>query len=96
MGHANRLNRATSHECTVEGFYSQQYPREEPRADVGSMMAGDWLDLGRDPLPSASYVGHWVKAPPEPSHEIHCAARDVQDISAIGAAGAAPARPPSA
>ena len=81
MGHASWLNRATSHEGIVERFYSKQYPREELRIDISSIMTRDWLDLGRDPLRSAYYVGHWVKAPREGSHEIHCAARDVQDIS---------------
>ncbi len=81
MGHASRLNRATSHEGIVEGFPSKQHPREELRVEISSMMTRDWLDLWHDPLRSASYVGDWVKAPREDSHEIHCAARDVQDIS---------------
>ena len=80
-GHASRLNRATLQEGIAEGPYSKQYAREELRAEISSMMTGDRLELGHDPVRSASYVGHWIKALRDDSREIYRAARDAQDIS---------------
>ena len=80
-GHASRLNRATLQEGIVEGPDSKQYAREELRAEIGSMMTGDRLNLGHDPERSAAYVGHWIQALRDDSREIYRAARDAQEIS---------------
>ena len=80
-GHSSRLNRATLLEGIVEGPDSQQYAREELRAEISSMMTGDRLDLGHDPARSASYVGHWIKALRDDPREIYRASRDAQAIS---------------
>ena len=40
-----------------EGFASPHYAREELRAEISSMMTGDWLRIGHDPSRHAAYVG---------------------------------------
>ena len=54
-GHPSRLNRDLGHP-----FGTQQYAREELRAEIASLMLGQRMDLGHDPGQHAAYVGPWL------------------------------------
>jgi antirestriction protein ArdC/phage/plasmid primase-like uncharacterized protein len=56
-GHPSRLNRDMGHP-----FGSEQYAREELRAEIASLMMGDELSIGHDPGQHIAYVGSWIKA----------------------------------
>jgi antirestriction protein ArdC len=48
-GHPRRLDRDTLNRGDREGRGSDAWAREEPHAEIASMMAGDRLGLGHDP-----------------------------------------------
>ncbi len=76
-GHASRLDRDQSHP-----FGSEEYAKEELRAEIASMILGDELGIGHDPEQHAAYVGLWIKALQEEPLEIFRAAADAEKIQA--------------
>ena len=75
-GHESRLNRPTM--MTHEGFGSQSYAREELRAEMAAMMAGEQLGVGHEPRHGTAYVASWIKALENDPREIRFAAVDAQ------------------
>ena len=74
-GHPSRLNRDLAHP-----FGSEGYAREELRAEIASLMIGEQLEIGHNPLRHASYVGSWIKALQDDPREIFRAASDAEKI----------------
>ena len=74
-GHESRLDRDLGNP-----FGSEGYAREELRAEIASMLVGDTLAIGHDPLRHASYVGAWIKALKEDPLEIFRTAADAERI----------------
>ena len=75
-GHKDRLNRPTLTEH--KGFGSEAYAREELRAEMAAMMAGERLGVGHEPRHGTAYVASWVKALENDPREIRMAAVDAQ------------------
>jgi len=75
-GHSSRLNRDLTHP-----FGSEGYAREELRAEIGSLMLGERMDIGHDPGQHAAYVGSWIKALKEDPREIFRAAAAAEKIT---------------
>lgn len=75
-GHESRLNRPTM--MNHEGFGSQSYAREELRAEMAAMMAGEQLGVGHEPRHGTAYVASWIKALENDPREIRLAAVDAQ------------------
>lgn len=73
-GHASRLNREKG------PFGSEQYAREELRAEIASWMLGLELGIGHDPGQHLSYVGSWIKVLKEDPYEIVRACRDAEKM----------------
>ena len=80
-GHASRLGRDTLKEGIAAGFGSQQYAKEELRAEISAMMMGDRLKTGHDPDRGTAYVEGWVSAVDDDPREIHRAAAEAQRMS---------------
>lgn len=74
-GHPSRLDRDLSHP-----FGSEQYAREELRAEIASLIVGEQLGIGHDPEQHAAYVGSWIKVLEEDPMEIFRAAADAERI----------------
>jgi len=74
-GHPSRLNRDLS-----GGFGSERYAREELRAEIASMMAGEALGIGHDPQQHHAYVASWIQVLKDDPKEILRAASDAQKI----------------
>lgn len=74
-GHKDRLARDLT-----GPFGSESYAKEELRAEISSMMAGDRLGIGHDPSRHAAYVQHWVKILKDDPKEIFRAAKDAEAI----------------
>ena len=94
-GHESRLNRPTL--TSHGGFGSETYAREELRAEMGAMMAGDQLGVGHEPRHGHAYVASWVKALENDPHEIRHAATDAQKAAdwIVERARAIERRPPT-
>ena len=75
-GHESRLNRPTM--MKHEGFGSQSYAREELRAEMAAMIAGEQLGVGHEPRHGTAYVASWIKALENDPREIRFAAVDAQ------------------
>ena len=75
-GHPDRMNRESLKEGMANGFGSQEYAREELRAEISAMMTGERVGVGHDPQRGAAYVENWVKVLEKDPHEIHRAARE--------------------
>ena len=75
-GHETRLNRPTL--TQHGGFGSDTYAREELRAEMGAMMAGEQLGVGHEPRHGTAYVASWIKALKDDPREIRLAAVDAQ------------------
>lgn len=80
-GHESRLDRETLKQGVDDGFGSEQYAREELRAEIAAMMTGDRLRTGHNPDRGAAYVEGWIAALKEDPREIHRAAADAQRMS---------------
>lgn len=76
-GHASRLGRDLGHP-----FGSEEYAREELRAEIASMLLGDELGIGHDPGKHAAYVGSWIRALQSDPLEIFRAASGAEKIQA--------------
>ena len=74
-GHSSRLNRDLSHP-----FGSQEYAKEELKAEIFSMIAGDELGIGHDPGQHAAYVASWIKILKDDPLEIFRAAAAAEKI----------------
>lgn len=74
-GHPSRLNRDLS-----GGKGSESYAREELRAEIFSMMAGNALQLGHDPGQHHAYVASWIRILKDDPREIYRAASDAQKM----------------
>lgn len=74
-GHPVRLGRDLTGR-----FGSEQYAKEELRAEMASMMIGERLGIGHDPGQHAAYIGHWIKLIKEQPREILVAAKDADAI----------------
>ena len=78
-GHPDRLNRPT---LTGRGaFGSEEYAREELRAEIAAMMTGERLGVGHEPRHGTAYVASWVKALEENPRELREACVDAQRAS---------------
>tara|TARA_R110002153_G_scaffold179290_1_gene332678 strand:+ start:83 stop:415 length:333 start_codon:yes stop_codon:yes gene_type:complete len=64
----------------MNSFGTQEYAREELRAEIASMMLGAELQIGHDPGQHLAYVDSWIKILTEKPFEIHQAASDSQKI----------------
>ena len=78
-GHEKRLNRPTL--TNHGGFGSETYAREELRAEIAAMMAGEKLGVGHEPRHGHAYVASWVKALENDPREIRAACVDAQRMS---------------
>ena len=72
-GHESRLDRKKGN-----AFGSQDYAREELRAEIGSMMAGEQSGVGSRPQHGAAYVANWITALEDDPAEIYRAAADAE------------------
>ena len=73
--HPSRLDRDLS------GSYgSEQYAKEELRAEISSLMVGDELGIGHDPSNHAAYVKSWIKVLQDDPKEILRAAQGAEAI----------------
>jgi antirestriction protein ArdC len=75
-GHPSRLDRDLAHP-----FGSVGYAKEELRAEIASLMIGDWLGIGHDPGQHAAYVKSWVQVLKEDPKEILRASRGADMIT---------------
>jgi antirestriction protein ArdC len=74
-GHESRLKRP------MEGrFGSEQYAREELRAEIASLMMGSELQIGHNFGQHAAYVNSWVKILKDEPFELFRASADAQKI----------------
>lgn len=74
-GHKDRLNRDL-----LNKFGSEEYAKEELRAEIASMMVGAELKIGHDPEQHVAYVDSWIKILTDTPFEVHAAAADAQKI----------------
>ena len=75
-GHSSRLNRDMTGR-----FGDESYAKEELRAEIGSLMLGDELQIGHSSGQHAAYVDHWVKVLQNDPKEILRASRDAEKIN---------------
>jgi putative DNA primase/helicase len=75
-GHEDRLNRNLSTE-----FGSEDYAKEELRAELASMFMAHRLGIPFDTESHAAYVGSWIQALKNDKNEIFRAARDAEKIT---------------
>lgn len=74
-GHPSRLNRDI-----LNTFGSEDYAREELRAEISSMLVGQELGIRHDPTQHIAYTKSWIKHLEEQPKEILYAVRDAQKI----------------
>ncbi len=74
-GHSSRLDRDLT-----GGNNSENYAKEELRAEISSLMVGNTLSIGHDPGQHAAYVKSWLKTLREDPKEIMYAAKDAEKI----------------
>lgn len=75
-GHPSRLSRKLGR----HPFGSEEYAREELRAEIASFMLGSELGMGHDPGPHAAYVESWIRALKRDPEEILRASSDAQKM----------------
>ncbi|CDT00965.1 conserved hypothetical protein [Sphingobacterium sp. PM2-P1-29] len=74
-GHKDRLDRSL-----INRFGTENYAREELRAEIASMLMGEEFNIGHDPGQHAAYVQGWIKILKDNPFEIHAAATDAEKI----------------
>jgi antirestriction protein ArdC len=74
-GHKDRLDRPMGGK-----FGSEEYAREELRAEISSLMMGSELKIGHDFGQHAAYVESWISILKAEPFELHKAAADAQKI----------------
>lgn len=72
-GHQDRMGRDLSGK-----FGSPEYACEELRAEILSMMLGDYLGIGHEPERHAGYIGSWIEKIENDHFEIFRASSDAQ------------------
>lgn len=77
-GHASRLDRPLSNV-----FGSQDYAREELRAEIASYMIGMQLGIGHDPGQHLAYVDSWIRDLEDHPTEIFKACADAEKIQSF-------------
>ncbi len=75
-GHKDRLNRSM-----IDTFGTESYAREELRAEIASMLIGQELNIGHDPVHYIAYVESWIRLLRDTPYEIHAAAADAEKIT---------------
>ncbi len=75
-GHGSRLDRPM-----VAKFGTQDYAKEELRAEIASLMMGSELKVGRDFGQHAAYVKSWVSILKDEPFELYRASSDAQKIT---------------
>lgn len=75
-GHTSRLDRSI-----MNKFGTEDYAREELRAEIASLLIGQELRIGHDPGQHTAYVESWIKMLTDTPFEIHAAAADAEKIS---------------
>jgi antirestriction protein ArdC len=73
--HKDRLNRDI-----FNRMGTQEYAREELRAEIASMLIGHELSIGHDPGQHIAYVESWIQLLKDKPYEIHAAAADAEKI----------------
>lgn len=74
-GHQSRLDRSL-----INRFGTQEYAREELRAEIASLLIGNELRIGHDPGQHTAYVESWISILKDHPFEIHSAAADAEKI----------------
>lgn len=74
-GHSSRLNRDL-----MNVFGSEDYAREELRAEISSMLVGQELGIRHDPSNHVAYAKSWIKLLQDDPKEVLYASRDAQKI----------------
>ncbi|WGQ08994.1 zincin-like metallopeptidase domain-containing protein [Pedobacter gandavensis] len=74
-GHSSRLDRSI-----MNKFGTEDYAREELRAEIASLLIGQELRIGHDPGQHTAYVESWIKMLSDTPFEIHAAAADAEKI----------------
>src|SRR5690606_1834552 len=74
-GHSSRLDRPL-----VNRFGTEDYAREELRAEISSLMVGGELSLGHDLGQHSAYIKAWVSILTDEPFELYRAAADAQKI----------------
>ncbi len=77
-GHSSRLDRDLS-----DRFGDESYAKEELRAEIGSLMIGDELQIGHSFGQHAAYVDHWVKVLQNDPKEILRASRNAEKFRSL-------------
>ena len=75
-GHKDRLDRTL-----INKFGTEEYAREELRAEISSLITGSELNIGHDFSQHAAYVESWIKVLKQDPFEIHRASSQAQQIS---------------
>ena len=75
-GHESRLNR-----LTTTMFGTQEYAKEELRAEIASMMLGQDLGISHDTSNHISYVASWIQVIKDSPYELVKACNDAERIS---------------
>jgi len=75
-GHPSRLDRDLTHP-----HGSEEYAKEELRAEIASMIIGNELGIGHDPGQHAAYVDSWIKALENDPMEVFRAAAAAEKIN---------------
>lgn len=74
-GHPTRLERSI-----MNKFGTEDYAREELRAEIASLLIGQELQIGHDPGQHVAYVESWIRILKDTPFEIHAAAADAEKI----------------
>lgn len=74
-GHETRLNRPI-----LNKFGTEDYAKEELRAEVASLMLGGEFKVGRDYSQHLSYIDSWIKVLEKDPFELYKASADAQKI----------------
>ena len=80
-GHESRLDRQTLRKGCQDGFGSQEYAKEELRAEMTSMTVNGMMKLPHEPERHAAYVGSWIKALQDDPNQLRHAARDAGQMA---------------
>jgi putative DNA primase/helicase len=75
-GHESRLNRDL-----MNRFGSEEYAREELRAELASYILSTRIGIPHDPGQHTAYIGSWIEALKQDHNEIFRAAKDAEHIT---------------
>ena len=80
-GHESRMDRQTLRKGCQDGFGSQEYAKEELRAEMTSMTVNGMMKLPHEPERHAAYVGSWIKVLQDDPNQLRHAARDAGQMA---------------